>query len=123
MDDCGPDPREIDLFFESRLFKVLSEPVRLELLRFLAVRGPCDISTVAKDFPKDRSVISRHLRLMADYGLLFSSKVGRNTFYSLNGFEFLRTFEDTADRIRELLKRICPAEYAEYERTGKRPNA
>ena len=45
-------------------------------------------------------------------------------------YEAARTLVDPRDpddlaavAIRELLKRICPTEYAEHERTGKRPNA
>lgn len=122
MDSFAVDAPDIDLFFESRVFKILGEPIRLKIIRFLAANGVCDITTVARAFPQDRSVISRHLRLMADCGLLQSRKEGRNTYYALNGFEFLRSFEDAASSVRAVLAKMCPAELEEYDRTGVLPS-
>ncbi len=121
MDSAPIELPDLDLIFESRLFKILGEPIRVEIIRYLAVHGVCDVGTVAKEFPQDRSVISRHLRLMAEVGLLFRSKRGRNAYYSLNGFEFLKAFEDAASSVRTLLSKVCPVQFERYERTGEIP--
>lgn len=121
MSETPCDSPEIDLFFESRLFKILGEPIRVEIIRFLAIHGVSDVGTVAQAFPQDRSVISRHLRLMSEYGILHRKKVGRSTFYGLNGFEFLHSFEAATEMVRRVLAKICPAQFEAYERTGTIP--
>jgi DNA-binding transcriptional ArsR family regulator len=55
---------ELTKNFDLKFFKTMSEPVRLEILKFLMVNGRSDIGTIAEHMPQDRSVISRHLNLL-----------------------------------------------------------
>lgn len=95
---------------DAKLFKVLMEPVRVELLKHLMVYGRSDISTIAEYLPQDRSVISRHLRLMAEAGLLKAEKETRHVYYSINGRAFLQLFEDIVDKIKHCMADCCPEE-------------
>ncbi len=56
--------RELADIFDSKLFKALCEPVRVEIVKFLTAEGRCDVRTVAAHFPQDASVVSRHLALL-----------------------------------------------------------
>jgi DNA-binding transcriptional ArsR family regulator len=56
--------------FDSKFFKTLSEPVRIQILRFLIQSGRLDISTIAENMPQDRSVVSIHLNLMYEAGMV-----------------------------------------------------
>ncbi len=93
---------------DSKLFKALSEPVRGEILRFLLLHGRSDISTIAEHLPQDRSVISRHLHLMAEAGILVAEKETRHRFYSLNGETFLKEFEAIVTSIKKCMAECCP---------------
>jgi len=95
---------EFDYAFDSAFFKVLSEPARLEILRFVALNGECDISRIAGEFPQDRSVISRHLKQLADAGFLETERRSRHTYYRVNGGEFLNRLEDMTLRVKELIR-------------------
>ena len=55
---------------DSKFFKTLSEPVRVQILKYLMLNGRADIQTIAENMPQDRSVISRHLNLMQEAGIL-----------------------------------------------------
>ena len=77
--------------FDSRFFKTLSEPVRLEILKFLMQNGRSDIGTIADHLPQDRSVISRHLNLLHEAGILNCEKETRHMFYEINGGFYRKT--------------------------------
>ncbi len=100
---------DVEEFFDSDLFKVLAEPVRCDLLKFLAIRGACDISTISANFKQDRSVISRHLNQMYTTGLLTMKKESRYKIYELNAFELLGKFETITEKLRLMLNTHCEA--------------
>lgn len=99
--------KDFDRIAEDDLFKILSEPARIALIRFLAVNGPSDIGTVAAAFPQDRSVISRHLKMMCNYGLLSAEKKSRSTVYSFDGYAFLGRLEALSSMVRAFLGQYC----------------
>jgi DNA-binding transcriptional ArsR family regulator len=93
---------------DSKFFKSLSEPVRQELLKYLLLNGRTDIGTISQHLPQDRSVISRHLQLMQEAGILICEKEGRFVYYSINGQEFLAKLESLVDQIRACIPICCP---------------
>ena len=74
--------------------KALAEPVRLDILKFLALHGASDVNVISNSFPQDRSVISRHLSTMEKSGMLNSRKEGRHVIYSINGSSMLEQAEN-----------------------------
>ena len=99
---------ELVQFCDSRLFKSLAEPVRVEILGFLILNGRSDIASIAAAFTQDRSVISRHLNTLADAGILRAEKQARHIFYELDGNALLGKFEHLTGQIRECMQVCCP---------------
>ena len=95
--------------FDSKFFKTLSEPVRFEILKFMMTNGRSDIGTIAHHMPQDRSVISRHLSLMHEVGILNCEKENRHVFYEINGQAFLEKLENIAEQIRKSIPECCPS--------------
>ena len=93
---------------DSKFFKTLSEPVRVQILKFLMLNGRADIGRIAENMPQDRSDISRHLNLMQEAGILISGKESRHVFYSVNGQPFLEKLVDITEKINECMKECCP---------------
>ena len=93
---------------DSKFFKTLSEPVRVQILKFLMLNGRADIGSIAENMPQDRSVISRHLNLMQEAGILISEKESRHVFYSVNGRHFLEKLVDITEKINKCMKECCP---------------
>ena len=83
---------------DSKFFKTLSEPVRVQILKFLMLNGRADIGSIAENMPQDRSVISRHLNLMQESGILISEKESRHVFYSVNGYYIAHLSKIVRDR-------------------------
>ena len=107
----NPMPKEFDDLvkaLDSKLFKALTDPTRVRILKFLMLRGRADIGTIADHFPQDRSVISRHLQLMGEAGLLIAEKETRHCFYSINGEKILRAFEAATSNLKACILKCCP---------------
>lgn len=94
--------------YDSRLFKTLSEPVRLEIIKFLMLNGRSDIGTIAGHMPQDRSVISRHLNLMHEAGILSCEKQTRYVYYQIDGGAFIGKLELITAMIRKCMSVCCP---------------
>lgn len=99
--------QQIDRIIGSEIFKMLSESVRVEIIRFLAINGASDITTIADSFSQDRSVISRHLMNMEHAGLLSKQKESRHVVYTFNYKYFLKELEDTVAAVRYMVEE-CP---------------
>ena len=63
-------------------FKLLSEPMRLRILRILA-EGDHTVQDIVRKINASQANISKHLTLMHDNGMVSRRKVGLKCFYSL----------------------------------------
>jgi len=94
--------------FDTQFFKAFSEPVRLEIVRFLLQNGRSDVASIAKAFTQDRSVISRHLKTLLDAGIVTAEKETRHMMYQLDGKAVLANLELLVARIKDCLTVCCP---------------
>ena len=99
---------ELVVILDSNFFKVLSEPVRIEIIKFLILNGRSDIATIAENLPQDRSVISRHLQMMSKEGILFSEKVTRHVYYEMNGVLLIDKIQSILEKCKECMPKCCP---------------
>ncbi len=95
--------------FDAKFFKTLSEPVRLQILKFLMENGRSDVGTIAENMPQDRSVVSRHLNLMHEAGILNCEKETRHMYYEVNGTNFIDKLENITGQIRRCIHECCPS--------------
>ena len=96
----------IDDFLEPRLFKALCDPTRLTILAALAEGGdPRTVGDIARDLPVDVSVVSRHLAMLKEAGVLAAARHGKEVRYTVR-------YEGLADTFRAIAGAIdacCPA--------------
>lgn len=81
---------------ESSFLKAIGDSTRLNILLYLLEsQRPQMVSEIAKHFPIDISVVSRHLAILRKEGILVANKKGKEVYYSVR-YEFLssifRTF-------------------------------
>jgi DNA-binding transcriptional ArsR family regulator len=105
MADASPSLAQA---LEDPLLKALSDPTRCMLLRTLAQLGPSDIGTLSEGYPQDRSVISRHLRVLHEAGIVKSSKEGRHVIYALDGPALVARLEALLAMAKALVSSCCP---------------
>lgn len=95
--------KEIEQAIDFEFYKVLFEPVRSEIMKFLAIHGAENIKNISQNFTQDRSVISRHLEIMNRYDIVSKTKQGRNIIYELNSSYVIEKFETTTVKLRSLI--------------------
>lgn len=64
-------------------FKILSEPVRLQLLNHLMANGEMSVNELVEVLHQQQPNISKHLNLMAREGILRRRKAGLQVFYQI----------------------------------------
>ena len=102
--------RELREIIDSKLFRALCEPVRVEIVAYLTEAGPSDMGTVAARFPQHASVISRHLAILHDASVLRRRKRGRHVFFELDGPAVTDRMEKIVERFRNLVSFCCPGD-------------
>lgn len=88
----------LDTLLDPELFKALGDPTRVRLLACLAkCSRPCSVSEIAECCSVDLSVVSRHLGLLEDAGVLVSAKSGRTVTYSVRYSDLSQLLRNLAD--------------------------
>ncbi|MBN3524207.1 ArsR/SmtB family transcription factor [Paenibacillus apiarius] len=65
------------------VFQAIADPTRRQLLELLGEQE-MPVTVISGHFPMSRTAVSKHLRILADAGLVKGRKVGRETRYSLD---------------------------------------
>jgi len=90
----------IDKALNPALFKALSDPTRVRLLACLAkCRRSCSVTEVAECCSVDFSVVSRHLAMLANAGVLQARKRGRTMYYAVQYERLSESLRALADAI------------------------
>jgi DNA-binding transcriptional ArsR family regulator len=65
------------------VFQAIADPTRRKMLKLLSEQE-MPVMVISGHFPISRTAVSKHLRVLADAGLVEENKVGRETRYKLN---------------------------------------
>jgi ArsR family transcriptional regulator len=88
-----------------KLFKALSDPMRLSLLvRLAEQREPSTVGKVAEGSGIDMSVVSRHLAVLRDAGIIRCEKQGKEVWCAVQTSFVAKVLRDLADG----LESCCP---------------
>ncbi len=109
---CGlPDARR------APFFKALGDPNRIAILARLARDGgPCCVSRVAECCPVNISVVSRHLAILREAGIVSAEKSGKEVYYTVCFTELSGTLRAMADAIDA----CCPPKRRKQSVSAKR---
>jgi DNA-binding transcriptional ArsR family regulator len=90
--------RAVAKALDPRFFKALCDPNRISLLLRLAGCGrACTVSELNPCCPIDLSVVSRHLGVLRDAGIVESEKRGKEVYYTVRANEVIETLRSIAD--------------------------
>ena len=74
------------------VFQAIADPTRRQLLKLLSTKE-LPVTVISSHFPISRTAVSKHLRVLANAGLVNERKAGRETRYQLNA-EPLQELQD-----------------------------
>jgi ArsR family transcriptional regulator len=87
-------------WLDPQVFKALADPMRIAILARVGQSGQeLTVREVAECCPIDLSVVSRHLRMLREAGVVTARKQGKHVFYRLNAAELARVFRSLADAV------------------------
>ncbi|MCF8370576.1 MAG: metalloregulator ArsR/SmtB family transcription factor [Bacteroidales bacterium] len=80
---------KVELFESSlqeaaQLFKVLSHPARLSILKYLALSKTCISGDISEELPLSRTTVNQHLNELKNAGLIQGTIEGVKVNYCLN---------------------------------------
>ena len=92
--------------FKAKIFNALSDPVRLEIIEFLR-RGEKCVCEIVPYLGLIQPVVSRHLKILKDCGLLKYRKEGNRRLYSITDYRIFEIIDAVgSDLVAALSKRI-----------------
>ena len=71
-----------------RVFAMLADPTRRDLIEALAGRGPSTATALAEAFPVSRQALVKHLQALEEVGLVAAERDGRERRYQLTPAAF-----------------------------------
>ena len=74
--------------FKAKIFNALSDPTRLEIIEFLRTGEKC-VCEIIPHVGLIQPVVSRHLKILKDCGLVKDRKDGTRRLYSITEFKTL----------------------------------
>jgi len=102
-----------------RLFKALADPTRVGLLIRLATAGSArNVGEMAEGAAIDLSVVSRHLAILREAGVIECVKRGKEVRCSVRTTALARVLREVAD----LLEACCPAGPPSSEAKEEKPH-
>jgi len=66
------------------VFAALGDPTRLSLVTRLGGGPPCSITQLTEDTQLTRQAITKHLRVLENVGIVYSTRSGRESHFALN---------------------------------------
>jgi len=97
------------------VFQAIADPTRRQVLRLLGEEEMA-VTTISGHFTMSRTAVSKHLRILAEAGLVKERKVGRETRYRLDAEplmelkRWLAYYERYWENKLSILKRLVESE-------------
>ena len=90
--------------FRAKIFNALSDPIRLEIIDFLRDGEKC-VCEITPHLKLPQPVVSRHLKILKNTGLVKRRKQGTWHIYSLTTPEICQLIDQLTPELLEALKK------------------
>lgn len=95
----------------ARMLKALGNPIRFQIVEYLASNQTCITNDIVRILPLAQSTVSQHLKVLREAGLIFGEADGPATCYCLdvNGILWLK------EQIGNWLPECCSSEKSPFQ--------
>ncbi len=93
---------------DSAFLKALADPARQKIICVLSQGDGADVTTISGYLTQERSVVSRHLKVLHEAGIVTSRKDGRHMIYCLNGHNIIGHIEALLRQLKAVVGSCCP---------------
>jgi len=92
---------DIELQKNAEIFKAMSHPARLAILKYLAETRTCITGDITEGLPLSRTTVNQHLKELKRVGLVQGTIEGAKTNYCLNATRIAEFKEMTQKLIKD----------------------
>ena len=89
---------------KARVFYALSDPIRIEILEFIRDGEKC-VCEIMPQLNLIQPVVSRHLKILKDSGLVVDRKDGNKRLYSITYPEIYKIIDDVTPELASALSK------------------
>lgn len=97
----------------ARRFKLLGEPVRLEVLNHLHEKGEMPVQALVEATGQSHANVSKHLRLMLDEGFVARRQEGTYAYYRIDDPTLSALCTVVCSRLREEAQEVASVSSAQ----------
>ena len=101
------------------VFQAIADPTRREIINLLANQA-LNLNTVADKFDISRPAVSKHIKILAECGLIIISQQGRERYCSAN-FKKLREVSEWVDKYKSFWNKKLNALDEFISKENKKP--
>jgi len=91
--------------FKAKIFKALADPIRLEILQLLREGEKC-VCEIVLQLEIAQPLVSRHLKILKDCGLVKDRKYGNRRIYSVTDPRIFNVIDGITPDFKESLSKI-----------------
>ena len=99
-----PTKSETQRRLKAKVFYALSDPVRIEILEFIHDGEKC-VCEIVPHLNLIQPVVSRHLKILKDSGLVVDRKDGNKRLYSITLLEIYKILDDVTPELANALSK------------------
>ncbi|MEM2084042.1 MAG: metalloregulator ArsR/SmtB family transcription factor [Nitrososphaerota archaeon] len=90
--------------FRAKIFKALSDPIRLEIINLLRKKEWCTCDLIPY-LNIVQPLVSRHLKILKDCGLIIDRKEGNKRIYSITDKRILKVIDTLSPELIESISK------------------
>ena len=98
------DPEQNLIDEAAKIYKVLSNGTRLNILYYLRQHQEVDVKTIVADLHLAQPIISKQLGILRRYQLVRRRKVGTRVFYLLDDPHVVEMIDDMLNHVKHEIK-------------------
>ncbi|HEY0848100.1 MAG TPA: metalloregulator ArsR/SmtB family transcription factor [Noviherbaspirillum sp.] len=91
----------------SPFLKALADPARQTIICVLVQNGGLDVTSISEYLTQERSVVSRHLKVLNEAGIVEGEKIGRQVIYRLRGENIVQHIEHLLNELKKTMATCC----------------
>ncbi len=91
----------------AEIFKALAHPVRLKIACGLLHRGKCNVNTMVEKLGVSQSLISQHLNILKNCGLIKGCREGNIIWYKLENELAIKLLNNIELNICDCKEKLC----------------
>ncbi|MDG1850314.1 MAG: metalloregulator ArsR/SmtB family transcription factor [Flavobacteriales bacterium] len=77
----------------AEIFKALSNPLRLNMVKLLATSDQMNVTEIYKNLNIKQAIASHQLNILRNKNILHSERIGKKTFYSLKHRQIIEAID------------------------------